>query len=1007
MVYHHTLAQQANLEIALVNDANQPIPSHPVRITNEDIGFSVDRTTNGQGRIRLTGLSTAGAYVILADESDAYRPLVSGETTLRSNQTRSVILQLQTAEDVELSEVVVMAPARVARINSVNAEVASELTAQEIEALPVDGRDITRTLYRLPNVTQATGFFPEAPNVSINGANPLFNNYLIDGMDNNEQFLGGTRFNIPIGFVQNVTVLTNNYSAEFGNTGNGIINVTTKSGSNELSGEAFLVSRPGWLDASTTYPLRDLSGNPVKDGFQRYQGGFGLGGAIVRDQTFFSTNYEHTTDLKDNILSSPDLGISETVRGQNTFDYISGKIDHFWSQAAKSSLRANVGRVSIGRQAGGLTGGLAFPSAANAQRRNSVNIANNNLFSFGALTLESNVQYASFHWAYANPENPDSPDVTVTGPSGQTVAVLGHPGYVFDSEQRTWQLQEKLTYQTGRHTLKAGLELLSTRHRLFGGGNVNGSYTVQLTDEQLRTVAALNRGTALSVTDIPADALVTGYQVELQPNAYGTTQTIYGAYLEDQFQLNDRLTLSLGLRYDYDNLSRGGSARGDYNNVAPRTSFNYQLNSRSAVRGGYGIFYDKILYAIYSDALQQNNTSADFNREIRYLADNGLLPADTDIEAVTFDGNLTVGASGNTLGIPYLDGPPASTFADQRNLFSGERRILNPNGYQNPLTQQFTLGYQYQVKSDMLFYVDLLYNQGSNLFRTRNLNAPASWDYARSAAEGIARSTSWADATRPLPIYDNAYALIEGDTVRGVAKSLVMTETEGASNYYAASVNLQKNRGDDPFSYRLIYTLSYLENNTEDINFRAMDANDFAAEWGPSINDRRHVINAFASYYPIDPLTITVATLVQSGQPVNRIPDASQYRAVNQDGSVVTGGDGNPVTTNDLNGDGGAFGDAYVGNSDRYPGVSRNSDRLPWAATVDLSVQYEVPLGKPGQAIALRADVFNVFNANNLSGYSNNATQSNQIQVGAISEGIVQKNAAPPRQFQFSLRYLF
>jgi len=66
--------------------------------------------------------------------------------------------------------------------------------------------------------TQATGFFPEAPNVSINGANSLYTNYLIDGMDNNEQFLGGERFQIPLGFTQNVTVLTNNFSAEYGLT---------------------------------------------------------------------------------------------------------------------------------------------------------------------------------------------------------------------------------------------------------------------------------------------------------------------------------------------------------------------------------------------------------------------------------------------------------------------------------------------------------------------------------------------------------------------------------------------------------------------------------------------------------------------------------------------------------------------------------------------------------------------------------------------------------------------
>src|SRR6185436_5544950 len=100
-------------------------------------------------------------------------------------------------------QVTVEASTGTAQINTVNAEVSSTLSQGELEALPIEGRDLTRSLYRLPNVTQATGFYPEAPNVSINGANSLYTNYLVDGMDNNENFLGGQKFAIPIGITQN------------------------------------------------------------------------------------------------------------------------------------------------------------------------------------------------------------------------------------------------------------------------------------------------------------------------------------------------------------------------------------------------------------------------------------------------------------------------------------------------------------------------------------------------------------------------------------------------------------------------------------------------------------------------------------------------------------------------------------------------------------------------------------------------------------------------------------
>ena len=148
------------------------------------------------------------------------------------------------------------------------------------------------------------------------------------------------------------------------------------------------------------------------------------------------------------------------------------------------------------------------------------------------------------------------------------------------------------------------------------------------------------------------------------------------------------------------------------------------------------------------------------------------------------------------------------------------------------------------------------------------------------------------------------------------------------------------------------------------------------------------MINGFVTYYPFKGFSATLATIIQSGQPINRIPDASVFG------------------TTDLNGDGRSFGDAFVGNSDRQPGEERNSDRLPWSETFDLAFQYELKfIGQNN--FQIRADIFNLLNSNNLSGFSNNATQSNQIQVGPAGSGIVQRNAAPPRQFQFSLRYQF
>lgn len=979
---------------------NQPIVNLTILLENSQQGIEQTGITNDFGKIFFNSVPVLNGYRVIFEGNETYAPSISDLIDIRSNQDIVVqVLLVPTSSTEQSLDEVVIRTNTTAKINRKSAEVSFELKEAELQALPVEGRDITRALFRLPNVSQATGFFSEAPNVSINGGNGLFTSYLIDGLDNNERFLGGQRFAIPVGFTKDITVLTNNYSAEFGLSNNGVINVTTKSGGNEIEGEVFFVTRPGAaLDASSAFSQRDLSGNSVQDGFQRYQQGFAVGGALVEDKTFFFINAEYTRDLKDNLLNSPQLGVNESVRGNNDFAYFSAKIDHKWSKRFRSSVRANVGLVTIERQGGGLEGGVNFPSAANFQDRNSINLAFKNDYIGDKFSLQSNFQYSRFRWDFGRPLVEGSPQVTVLGAetpdfeqpnaTGETtLAVLGHPGFDFDELENTFQFQQKGKFYLDKHTIKAGLGIISGNHTLFGGGNPNGNYTVQLTNQQLFEIQNANLGASLDIADIPLNANVLNYNVELRPQSFGATQNIYSAYIEDEFRYNDRLNLTFGLRYDYDNLSRGGSRDGDVNNIAPRFNFNYKLTSNSTIRGGYGIFYDKINYAIFSDALQQNTTSADFRLQIQELINQGILPSDTDLDRVLFDGNLS--ASFNEAdGIEFLNGPSSESLQGQREgVFSNERRILNPNGYKNPYTNQFTVGYQLQINNNQLFYVDLVHNRSEDLFRLRNLNAAAPFPIDENFTADDIRTIEEADATRPIAI-ENGGATINGQRVTGIARNVVITESEGKSRYYAASFNYQKERGASNFSYRVNYTLSLLENDTEDINFRAQDANNFAAEFAPSINDRRHIVNTIVSYYPVKGLSFTMASLIQSGQPINRIPDAEIFG------------------TRDLNGDGSSFGDAFVGNSDRSPGESRNNDRLPFSYNFDLATQYLFDLGD--SKIELRADVFNLFNTVNFSGFSNNATQSNQIQEGSRASGqFVQRNAGPPRQFQFGVRYLF
>ena len=956
---------QASLEVSVVNAiSKQAVADLPVVLNNTGTGQRAETWTDEQGKARFSGLGTSGSYIVSTAETASYEATQSTNITLRSTFDRSVTLLVFEKNDLRAQEEIVVVGRRgITRLNTTNAEVSSTFSEEELETLPIEARDVTRSLFRLPNVTQATGFFPEAPSISINGANSLFTNYMIDGLDNNENFLGGLKFPIPLGFTQSATVLANNFSAEYGRTANGVVNITSKSGSNTVEGEAFAISRPGFLTKNSNFNTTDLSGNPVSDTFNRYQGGLGLGGPLVKDKTFYYANLEYTRDDKQNRLVVPELGLDQAVGGTNEFLLSSLRLDHIWNDDWSSMMRFNHGRITIGRQAGGISGGVSFPSAANSQNRTSTLLALSTTYTGESFTYEGRFQYSRFRWNYGAAD--PGPQVTVQAPSGQTIAVLGHPGFVFDDTENTYQTQHKVTYKYGAHTLKVGADVIVSDFSLTGGGNVAGNYTVRLDTSQLAALSASGINTNLQPGDLPSNVQVLNYAVELQPNAFGTTQSQFGFYVEDVFAVTPRLNVTAGLRWDYDNLSKSGGS-GDFNNFAPRLSANYALNERMAVRGGIGLFYDKIPYTVASDAFQQNSTSPAFKAQLQQLINLGLLPSDTNIERITFNGNLTANPACTT----YLACPTPTQSANLRDTaLSSNLRILNPNGLQNPRALQVTVGYQWQITDDLLFYTDAIYSKSRDLLRLVDLNAPAPFTFT-----GNPRSQADANASRPAP------------PVPGGARSIVVTDTGGRAEYKALNITVIKEKGGDSFAYRLSYTLSGLKNDTDDINFRAQDSNNFAADYGPSLNDRTHTVSGILTVFPLKNLSLTIAGLVQSGQPVNFVPDAATFGTI------------------DLNGDGQSFGEGFVGNSDRFPGTTRNSGRLPWSKTFDIGLQYAVPVQEG--LLELRTDVFNVFNANNLSGYPVNFTQSNQVQIGGGAP-FIQRSAAPPRTLQVSARYVF
>ncbi|MBU6372400.1 MAG: TonB-dependent receptor [Alphaproteobacteria bacterium] len=984
---------ESAIQARLLGPDGRPAAGVVVRAENTGTGATREARSDASGRVRFGGLDTAGAWLLRTPETGATAAFESDPIRLRTDFQSNVTLRLSAAGT---GEIVVTGRRTIAGLNTANAEVSATLDAEAISKVPVEARSLERLLFRLPGVTQSTGFFPEAPAVAINGANALFTSYLIDGLDNTENFLGGQRFPIPVGAVQDVTVLSGSYSAAFGRTANGVVNVTTPAGGNDLHGEIYAVTRlRDFITAKPDSNLTSLFGAPVSETFTRDQGGVSLSGPIVRDRTFFFLNVEYIRDATDNVLSAPALGVRARLQGLNTQTLVTARVDQVWTPRLRTALRVNYGDVQLERQGGGLTGGVTFPSAGSIQDRQSLNVALTATYRGDGFDYAGALQFSRFDWDYGQPRAGAGPQVSLfaAGDLSAPIAVIGHPGFVFDDRERTWQTRHVLTIDRGAHRVRAGFDHLHADFQLFGGGNPNGNFNVALTPADLAGLQG--RGLALSARDLPATAQILSASFETQPSAFGAPQELTSAFIEDQWQATADLSLTLGLRWDYDSLTEI-VGRGDRNNFAPRLGFNYTPSETLAIRGGLGLFVEKIPYAIISDAIQQNSRAPGFLAQLQTLKDRGLLPANTDIAAITTDrGNITVDAASLCASLTACP-DPRSLIAQRNSLTQSERRIFNPNGLDNPEAIQASLGVQWQPADRWLLGADLLYSDGRNLVRLRDLNAPAPFvfneaEFARLGAAGVAaltpqqrealglvRSRAAADATRP--------ALAPGGVVpAGGARSIVVSETRGRSKYEALTLSARRLRGEGRWDGVVYYTLSRLRNDSDDINFRANDANDFAADYGPSLNDRTHVISALVNAYPTPRLTISLAALVQSGQPVTFVPDPAVFG------------------TTDLNGDGLSFADQFTGNPDRFPGVRRNSGRLDGATTIDLGASYRIPA--PRGTVEVRGDIFNLFDAQTQSGYPVNFTVSNQRQI--FGRPFAQNSAGPPRTFQVTARYSF
>jgi outer membrane receptor protein involved in Fe transport len=919
-----TAAQQAATVSGIVREqVGLPVPGVSVRF--EPAGAAIPTDARGRFELRIPA-GTPGTLVFTREGFQEERLAVGALQPGASRDLGVVLTRLYTLDAVS-----VVAERERPLLDTRDAAGGGAVERLELAALPTDARDPLTLAFTIPGVSQSTGFFGDAPPLSIHGSNSLYTQYLVDGLDNNEGFLGGPRVELPLASLSRFSVVTDSYGAGLGRSSNGVVDLETRAGGEHWQGEGFVFGRPGIpFDANPHFAPAGTD----PDGFRRVQAGGALGGPLVPGRTFVFATAEYSNEREDRIGSTARTQFLGTELRETW--KLFGRLDHGWSPSQTTTLHF----AASDERRRGQGGGVIVPEAdITTVRRGTITaLTHRSALRGGTASNALSAQLGTFRWDFPPTESDlNTPQVTIVAPDLTTVeAVVGSSNFVFDESELQLQLRNVFELQWGgRHTLRLGGDLSRSSFELLGSStNPLGAYTV-INDGNI--VAS---GRFVSIRDIPADVRVLRYSIDANPQQVDLSQTLYGAFVENEWRVSPRLTLNLGLRWDYDDITSRGESSPDLDNVQPRASFNWLATPNSVVRGGAGIYTGKLPYAVYSDAVQFGP-----------------------------DGNALVTLEGSGFPPPrFGEGPSAADLQAQRDRFPPrEIRRMFAVGLEQPESYQFSLGYARQLGDRWGFSVDGVWVETRKLPRSWDLNAITR---ELPPADTVHRPAEWGDPFRPI------------QPEAGSFRRLTTTESGGRSRYRGLHTTL-RSRVTRAFSLEGSWVWSRAQNDTEDINFNATQGNDFAAGWADAINDRRHHLTLRGLYTLAERLRFGAVADYQTGTPINRV---AFFR--------------------DLDGSGAIFGNGFVGNHDRFPGVPRNGERLPDTFQLSASAAFLLPLRDA--PLELRADVFNVLNSRIVSGFANGIPGGGpRTQVGRPGDPVEFTTAGPARQLQFSARYVF
>jgi hypothetical protein len=1009
---------------------NAVIANASVTLRSLDTNREEKTTTDSEGRFRFNNLQP-GTYS-LTITAGGFAEYKREQITVEVGRLSNIDATLR----VGAAEAAVDVVADSSQVNVETKDFSSNINQTAINELPINGRRWSNFVILTPGVVPDGSFGL----LSFRGISGLLNNNTVDGGDNNQAFFGEERgrtrisYSISQSAIREFQVNTSNYSAEYGRAAGGVTNAITKSGTNELHGDAFYFQRNNEWGARNPLSFQTVLVNGVatrvalKPEDVRHQFGGTLGGPIKKDKLFFFFSYDQQ---KRNfpgvsIFSSPTYldGVNRTTltgKGLTTAQIddslafitsltgevprkgdqrlILPKID--WQINSNHSFSINYNRLRWFSPAGVQTQATVSRGRASyGDDGVKVDWGTARLTSTITPTLlnEFRFQYArDFEFQVSQTPLPGEPRTSINGSAPdvglQNALNFGKPNFLerssYPKEKRA-QFTDNVTLTRGAHTIKFGMDINHVRDVLNNLFTESGSFFYNNVNDFI--IDYVNWKTPLPATVTCAGSTRTrgrcysgNFNQGFGPLGAEFSTTDYNFYGQLDWKFTPRVTIHLGMRYEYQRLPDAqnpntnttiipntdvtfaqatGQLPNDKNNFGPRAGFAADLtgDGKTALRGGYGLYYGRTINSTIYNALV-NTGAAGGQFQV------SLQPTNT---AAPIFPNVLTSAPAGTLDIQFF----------------------SPD-FSSPMIHQADIIFEREILRNTTVSASYLLSLGRNLptFIDRNLSAPTTTRNF-SVTDG-----PFAGQTFTIPIFTGARPNAGFGRLTEIA-SLVGSE-------YNALVLQANRRLTNGFqliaSYTLAKAVDYSQTSqtftTANVPFNVFD---LRAERGRSNFDRRHKFVASAVYAPrIQPDSKAIKALFDGW---SIAPVVQVYTGIPYNGFVS--GSAASTTAGSLNGAG--------SSSNRLPLLERNAFTGPNVWNVDLRLSRRFHI-KEGVNIEVLAEAFNLFNRTqitnvsttmyNVGGTATNQTLTFQSAFGTTSEAGA--TLYRERQIQIGFRFKF